>query len=101
MASTTIQYEAVKDAVADIVARSDSMSSLFDDFRGAMSRIYQDDVFYGEASESFNDKFNKLKTKFDAYVENVKDFAAIIEKARSETEATEQSIAHAAEDLGE
>jgi len=99
--STTIEYEAVKNAVDEIKQRSQSMSGLFDEFRASMGRIYQDDVFVGEASESFNDKFNNLKKRFDAYVQLVDDFANIIEGARESTQATEQAIQHAAEDLTE
>ena len=99
--STSIEYEAVKAAVDEIRTRSQSMASLFDEFRSSMGRIYQDDVFEGEASESFNAKFSNLKKKFDAYVQTVEEFAGIIEGAREETQATEQSIQRAAEDLAE
>ena len=99
--STSIQYEAVKAAVDEIQNRSESMASLFDEFRASMGRIYQDDVFEGEASESFNDKFNSLKQKFDIYVQTVKEFADIIERARTETQATERNIQQAAEELAE
>jgi uncharacterized protein YukE len=66
-----------------------------------MGRIYQEDVFEGEASESFNAKFNNLKKKFDVYVQNVKDFASVIEGARQETQATEQNIERMSQDLAE
>ena len=101
MESTSIHYEAVKAAVDEILNRSESMAGLFDEFRASMGRIYQEDVFEGEASESFNAKFNVLKTKFDAYVQTVKEFAQVIEGARAQTQATEQSIQRAAEDLAE
>ena len=99
--STSIQYEAVKAAVDEIITRSESMSGLFDEFRSSMGRIYQDDVFAGEASESFNDKFNTLKKKFDAYVQTVHEFAEVIERARTSTQATEQAIQQASQDLAE
>jgi len=99
--STSIQYEAVRAAVDTIQNKSVSMGSLFDEFRSAMGRIYQDDVFAGEASESLNDKFNRLQKKFDDYVATVEEFAATIEYARSETQATEKAIQHASEDLAE
>lgn len=101
MESTSIQYESVKAAVDEILNRSESMAGLFDEFRASMARIYQDDVFAGEASESFNDKFNNLKKKFDVYVQTVKDFANVIEGAREETQATEQNIEHMSQELAE
>ena len=101
MESTSIQYEAVKAAVDEILNRSESMAGLFDEFRASMGRIYQEDVFEGEASESFNAKFNNLKKKFDVYVQNVKDFANVIEGARQETQATEQNIERMSQDLAE
>ena len=101
MESTSIQYESVKAAVDEILGRSTSMAGLFDAFRASMGRIYQEDVFEGEASESFNAKFNNLKKRFDAYVELVKEFADVIEGAREQTQATEQNIQRAAEDLAE
>ena len=71
MDSTSIQYEAVKAAVDEIQAGSQAMSGLFDEFRAAMGRIYQEDVFEGEASESFNEKFTNLKKKFDSFVSKI------------------------------
>ena len=101
MDSTSIEYEAVKAAVDEIKGRSDSMAGLFDEFRAAMGRVYQEDVFEGEASESFNAKFNNLKKRFDAYVALVQEFSDVIEGAREQTQATEQNIQHAAEELAE
>jgi uncharacterized protein YukE len=99
--STSIEYEAVKAAVDEIKQTSQSMARFFEEFRASMGRVYQEDVFEGQASESFKAKFNNLKKRFDAYVQTVDDFANVIEGAREATQATEQSIQHAAEDLAE
>ena len=101
MDSTSIQYEAVKNAADEIMNRSSSMDNLFGQFRKTMGEIYQDDVFAGNASESFQEKFNQLQTKFDAYVRTVEEFSQIIEKARTETQDTENAIQREAEDLAD
>ncbi len=101
MDSTSIQYEAVKNAADEIMNRSSSMDNLFGQFRKTMGEIYQDDVFSGNASESFQEKFNQLQTKFDAYVRTVEEFSQIIEKARTETQDTENAIQREAEDLAD
>ena len=97
--STRISYERVEDAVDEIKACSEEMDNIFSDFRSSMNTIYQDDVFEGTASESFQEKFDELKTKFDAYVEEVKKFAEAIEKAKTSTESTERNIRQNAENL--
>lgn len=99
--STSIRYEEVKNASDEIRSSSKNMDDLFAKFRQDMDAIYQDDVFYGVASDSLKEKFDTLKTKLDNYVKTVQDFSDTIEKARSETEATERDIQREAEDLAE
>ena len=99
--TTSIQYEAVKNASDEIKNRSASMDDLFNKFRNIMAEIYQKDAFEGTASDAFQEKFDTLKTKFDAYVQTVEEFSAIIERARSETQDTENAIRREAENLAE
>ena len=96
---TDIKYEEVKNKVEQIKSCSNTMENLFNDFKGIMSMIYQDDVFQGNASMSLQEKFAELQKKFDGYVELVNAFATTIDKARMATEATEASIRQDAENL--
>lgn len=96
---TDIQYEEVKNKVEQIKKCSKTMGELFNDFTGIITAIYQDDVFQGEASNSLQNKFGNLKTKFDNYVSLVNDFAKVIESARVATEYTEKEIQKEAEEL--
>ena len=98
--STRINYEKVEEAVDDIKTCSENMDNEFDEFRSSMNAIYQDDVFEGEASESLNEKFDQLKQKFDAYVNEVQNFSAAIEKAKTSTELTEKNIKQNTDNLG-
>ena len=98
--TTRINYEKVENAVDSITSSSEEMDSLFDEFRKSMGVIYQDDVLEGEAGNSLQEKFDELKTKFDAYVNEVKRFAATIEKAKTSTELTEKNIQKNTENLG-
>jgi len=97
--TTNIQYEEVKNKVEQIKKCSNNMNDLFNDFTGTMLSIYQDDVFQGVASNTLQEKFNNLKTRFDNYVSLVNDFSKVIEGARVATENTENEIRKEAEEL--
>lgn len=96
---TDIKYEEVKNKVTQIKNCSNTMDNLFNEFKGIMAAIYQDDVFQGTASNSLQEKFANLQKKFDGYVELVDTFASTIDKARAATESTEASIRSDAENL--
>ncbi len=96
---TSIQYEEVQTAIQKIMDKSIIMDDLFSDFQSAMNRIYKEETFEGTASDSFNAKFQALRTSFADYVSSVKEFADYYQVAKDETEATENTLRQEAEDL--
>ena len=96
---TDIEHGSVKNSINTIDNCSKKMGAIFEDFRATMGRVYEDDTFSGNASNSLQDKFAELKSKFDDYTDAVERFAKAVEVARASAEATENAIQAEADDL--
>ena len=96
---TDIEHSSVKTSIDTIQKCSEKMGAIFEDFRTTMGRVYEDDNFSGNASNSLQDKFAVLKSKFDDYTNAVERFARAVEAARASAEATENAIQAEADDL--
>ena len=90
--STQITYEEVRSDAELIKERATQMRGMFDDFEASMKKVGSKDVFVGDASESLDAKFNKLKTKFDDYVQLINEFSAMITTASDLTAQTEREL---------
>jgi len=97
--ATNINYGTVKKSVETIESCSTTMKNIFEDFGTSVKEVLKDDNFSGEASETFEGRYNELKTKFDSYVETVNRFAAMLEFAGDRTRATEKNISDVASNL--
>ena len=97
--STEISYSEVKNDAALIKEKANQMNGMFGEFEATMKKVGSKDVFVGDASESLDAKFNKLKTKFDDYVQLVNDFSTMITTAAEMTEKTEAELANDTGDL--
>lgn len=96
---TDIEHGSVKRSIEKIEANSKTMGQEFADFRTAMSKVYSEENFAGNASDSLQEKFDELQKKFDSYNDAVTRFAKVVEAARASTEATEQEIQNDAGNL--
>lgn len=99
MVSTEISYNEVRSGASTIKEKAQQMSGMFDEFEATMKKVGSKDVFVGDASESLDAKFARLKTKFDDYVQLVNDFSTMITTASEMTEATEAELANDTGDL--
>ena len=90
--STEISYNDVRNDASLIKEKANQMSGMFTEFEGSMKKVGSKDVFVGDASESLDAKFSKLKTKFDDYVQLVNDFSDMITTASEMTEKTEKEL---------
>ncbi len=100
--STSINYSEVQSAVARIKDENLSkMKNIFEDFNSTMQRLGGQDVFVGDASESFQGKYNRLKTKFSEFEKLLLKFASQFESASAQTAQTEREITQAADSINE
>lgn len=99
MDSTSITYERVKDDANTIKTCSVEMSNIFASFEKSMQTVGTPENFEGLGNESLQEKYNRLKQKFDDYVDLVERFANEFLVASAETRATEESIAKDASQL--
>ena len=97
--STLISYEAVRGEAQKIKSSAATMKNILDDFNSTMNQVIAPDVFEGNASQSFQESYQRLRSKFDAYTQTVEHFANTILGAASATEQTEKSLANEASNL--
>ena len=92
--STQITYERVRSDANTVRECANTMQNIFDAFEGTMRKVGSSDVFVGDASESLEARFAKLKTRFNDYVKLVDQFSTMILSAASATEQTEKTLAN-------
>ena len=97
--TTSIKYEKVQGHAATVKGCATTMNDLFDQFTGIMNDLARAEVFTGQASESLQAEFAKLKSKLVTYYEKVEDFADVITYTGDTTQAMEQRLAQAASDI--
>lgn len=97
--STSITYERVRSDANTIKDCSVEMRGIFDNFEGTMKTVGAPENFLGEGNDSLQEKFAKLRTKFDDYVQLVEEFSNMILTASEMTEQTERNIANDADTL--
>ena len=97
--STSITYEETRADAATVQDCSRKMDNIFHDFESTMKRVGGDDAFVGDANESLQGRFMKLKTRFEAYVRTVQEFHDLIMGASEAEERTEQNLSKEAEAL--
>ena len=92
MESTQITYDQVRAGASTIKDCANNLRTIFNDFEGSMKNVASPDVFEGDASETAEEKFNKLKTRFDEFTSLVDEFADTLTGAAQATEQTEKNI---------
>lgn len=97
--STNITFSNVRDNAATIRGCSSAMANMFDEFGNSVKELIVKGAFVGSAADTFEDKFNSLKNKFDSYTRVVEEFAAMISSAANSTEATQKALESQAGDL--
>ena len=97
--SANITYENVRNGASKIQNCAKIMDGIFQDFNSSMNRVGAPDVYLGDANETLSARYNSLKTSFDEYKQLVEQFSQMILGAASSTEATENRLASAAEEL--
>lgn len=97
--STSITYEETRSDANTVRDCSREMDNIFHDFEATMKRVGGDDAFVGDANESLQGRFTRLKTRFDAYVRTVEEFYQLIMSASESEERTEQNLSKEAETL--
>ena len=100
--ATKLSYGEVKKSVDTINNEClQKMRSIFDNFNTKMNVLGGQDVFVGDASESFQARYNRLKTKFTVFEGLVKEFAREFEFAASSTQQAEKEMANEAQNLND
>ena len=89
---TQITYEQVRSGANTIKDCSTNLRGIFNDFEGSMKNVASPDVFEGDASETAEEKFNKLKTRFNDFTDLVNEFSETLLGAAEATEKTERNI---------
>ena len=97
--STTITYEETRSDAQTVKECSNQMQTIFNEFEQIMKEVGGSDVFVGDANESLQGRFNRLKQRFANYVKLVDDFHALIMGAAQAEEDTEHKLSQEAEAL--
>lgn len=97
--STNITFSNVRDKAATIKNCSATMDNMFTEFGNLVRDLIGKGAFVGSAADTFEDKFNTLKGRFDSYIRTVDEFSNIISSAASSTEDTQKALESAAQDL--
>lgn len=96
---TYISYGETEQVINEIADCRNKMSAIFDDFKADMANIESPDTLVGAAGETISAKFGRLSTRFEEYLELVKEFEEDIRTASQMTDATDHDIANDGEDL--
>ncbi len=94
-----ISYGETSTVISNLRAAANEINSCFDEYQLSVHRVGAEDVFYGAASESFQDSYTKYKPKLDEFVRLVNEFADTISGASTETSAAEAEINKEAQSL--
>lgn len=97
--ATSITYEETRADANTVKGCANEMDRIFKDFEATMQRVGGDDAFVGDANESLQGRFAKLKTRFDSYVRTVDEFHQLIMSASEAEETTERTLSQEAEAL--
>ena len=97
--TTYLSYPEAKAHVEEIESCKEAMRGIFNDFGDQMKIAGGEDVFYGDASESFQSRYNSLKQRFDSYCDLVQQFANNVNGASEQTAYTERELAARSEEL--
>ena len=97
---TILSYGDVKTAVETI--RDDclvKMRNIFDNFNSSMNILGGSDAYVGDASETFQSRYNKLKVKFQEFENLINEFADKFAFASASTAQTEKELANESQNL--
>lgn len=97
--STSISYQETRTDAGVVKDCAVQMENIFNNFESTMKRIGGTDVFVGDANESLQGRFGRLKTRFSEYVRTVDEFHALIMSASESEESTERQLSQDAESL--
>lgn len=97
--STNITFSSVRDKATTIKTCSATMDNMFTEFGNLVRELIGKGAFVGSAADTFEDKFNTLKGRFDSYIRTVDEFSNMISGAANSTEETQKALESAAQDL--
>ena len=97
--STSITYQETRSDAGVVKDCARQMENIFQNFESTMKRIGGTDVFVGDANESLQGRFARLKTRFMEYVRTVDEFHALIMSGAESEETTERQLSQDAESL--
>lgn len=98
--STSIRYSDVGKAVGTIKEEClPKMRNIFDNFNSTMQRLGGQDVYVGDASETFQARYNKLSQRFVEFENLMLRFVHEFEMASQSTSQTEQKLSQEAQNL--
>lgn len=97
--NTFISYEEVRAEANKIKSTASTMKNILDDFDVTMKQVITPEVFEGNASETFDESYRRLRAKFDSYTKTVEDFSNMILGATDTTEHAEKSLSQQASNL--
>lgn len=97
---TSIEYASVRETIDEIRNQYlPKMKGIFEEFNSSMHTLGGEDVFVGDASQTFQSEYNQLKARFNEFEDMISRFATQFENAATSTEQTERSIAQEAQNL--
>jgi len=91
-ASTTIEYEIVRNGVTKIEEINNRMETLFGDFDNSMNKALNPDVFKGVAADTVGSDYTTLKSQYAEFNALVKQFADEYRNAANLMEQHEQRL---------
>lgn len=97
--STTITYEKTRNDAKTVAECAREMDRIFQEFEDTMKQVGGEEVFVGDANESLQNRFSKLKQRFPEFVKTVLQFSELITGAAESEEKTEAKLSQAADAL--
>jgi len=94
-----IEYEKVTQTAANINECANQMNSILNNFSDRMSDLKRREIIVGNAADTLEETFLKLKQNFDSYIKTVQDFSKMISYAGNTTRQMENMIQKDAESL--
>lgn len=94
-----IEYEKVAQTATNINNCANQMNSILNNFTDRMSELKRNEIIVGQAADTLEETFLRLKQNFDTYIKTVQDFSKMISYAGNTTRQTEDMIRKNAENL--
>lgn len=94
-----IEYEKVTQTATNINDCANQMNRILNNFTDRMNELKRREIIVGNAADTLEETFLRLKQNFDSYIKTVQEFSKMISYAGNTTRQTEEIIRKDAENL--